>query len=408
MPKRVGHLYEKMCDKDLIREAIKNGSKHKRKRHDVQRVLRDMDKFVDKVYSLVITGSYVPTVPKVRHIHDKSSGKERDITVVPFYPDGIMHQLVVMAMEPVIMRGMYRWSCASIPGRGNACARKYVRRALDNDPRGTKYCAKMDIRHYYPNIDIDRLMAALRRKIKDERFLQLVEAIVRSNPLPGLAIGFYVDQWLANYYLEPMDGMIAGLPGVKYYVRNMDDMVLLGPNKKKLHKAVRAIDKGLRSALGVYLKDDWQVFPVDARAVNFVGYRFYHSHTRLRGKAFLRFTRQCRKVGKIMAAGLLPSYHAACGILSRAGSLKHCDCVQARRRYFGPLDRHKIKNVVRGRAKNEPFAGDRPPGGHAAAGAGNHQPAGGAAGAARHRDGRRAAGKIGGTIQARREGMVLA
>lgn len=384
MPKRVGHLYEKMCGKDLIREAIRKGSKHKKKRWDVKMVMKNPEKYVDKIYDLVIHGRYVPTQPKIKRIHDKTCDKERDITIVPFYPDGIMHQLVVMAMQDVLMRGMYRWSCASIPGRGNACARKYVRRALDNDRRGTKYCAKMDIRHYYPSIDIDRLMAALRRKIKDERFLAVVEAIVRSNPLPGLAIGFYPDQWLANFNLEPVDTFILTLDGVKYYVRNMDDMVLLGPNKKKLHKAVRAIDGQLRAALGVHLKDDWQVFPVDSRGISFVGYRFRHTHTRLRHKAFLRFTRQCRKVGRIMAMGRLPSYHAAAGVLSRAGSLKHADCVQARQRYFGPLDRHKIKNVVRGRVRHEPFTGDRQAGGHAAHGAGHRERAGPAAGATRH------------------------
>lgn len=359
MPKRVGHLYEKMCIKDQIRLAIKNGSKKKKHRRDVRRVLKDPEKYVDKVYNLLINGTYTPTTPKVKHIHDKSCGKDRDITIVPFYPDGIIHQLIVMAMEPVIMRGMYRFSCASIPGRGNACARKYVRRALDGDPRGTKYCAKLDIRHYYPSMDIDGLMGTLRRKIKDERFLRLVESVVRSNPLPGLGIGFYPNQWLANFNLEAVDGFILTLDGVKYYVRNMDDMVLMGPNKKKLHRAVRAIDKRLREQLGVHLKGDWQVFPVDARGVNFVGYRFFHTHTRLRAKPFLRFTRQCRKVGRALAAGRLPSFHAAAGILSRAGSLKHADCVQARRRYFGPLDRHRIKNVVRGRVPGVAFGNHR-------------------------------------------------
>ena len=384
MPKRVGHLYETMCDKDQIRTAIKRGSEKKKKRHDVRQVMKDPEKYVDKVYDLLINDSYVPTVPKVRRIRDTSSGKDRDLTIVPFYPDGIMHQLVVMAMEPVIMRGMYRWSCASIPGRGNSCARKYVRRALDNDPRGTKYCAKMDIRHYYPSMNIDQLMGALRRKIKDERFLALVERITRSNPLPGLGIGFYPNQWLANYNLEPVDTFILTLDGVKYYVRNMDDMVLLGPNKKKLHKAVRLIDRMLRIRLGVHLKGNWQVFQVDARGIDFVGYRFYHSHTKLRRRTFLRFTRQCRKIYKLQQRGRDPSYKAAAGILSRAGGLKHCDCVQARRRYFGPLDVRKIKNVVRGAAKREPFTGDRQAGGHAAHGTGHRERAGPAAGAARH------------------------
>ena len=133
----------------------------------------------------------------------------------------------------------------------------------------------MDIRHYYPSIDIQRLMKALSRKIKDKKFLNLIERILKSNPEGGLSIGFYLNQWLANYFLETLDTYICTLPGVKYYVRNMDDMVLIGPNKKKLHQAVQKIEIFLRENLGVKLKGDWQVFPVNSRAINFVGYRFF-------------------------------------------------------------------------------------------------------------------------------------
>lgn len=347
MPKRVGHIYERMCDKDLIRTAIKKGSLGKKKRDDVKEVLKNPEGYVDKIYNHLLNDSYVPTPPKTKHIRDKSSGKDRIINMVPFYPDGIMHQLIVMAMQDVFMRGMYRWSCASIPGRGNSCARKYVRRALDKSRTKTKYCAKLDIRHYYPTLPIDNLMKALRRKIKDERFLSVIERILKSNPSDGLAIGYYINQWLANYYLETLDTYILTLPGVLYYVRNMDDMVLIGPNKKKLHKAVRSIASFLKTKLGVRLKDDWQVFPVAARGINFVGYRFFHTHTRLRRVPFLRFTRQCRRVAKCIKNGYEPSFHTAAGLLSRVGGLKHCDCVKARQRYFGVLDKRLIKNIVR-------------------------------------------------------------
>ena len=131
-------------------------------------------------------------------------------------------------------------------------------------------------------------------------------------------------------------------------------MVMMGPNKKKLHRAVAAIDERLRARLGGHIKGDWQVFPVDSRGISFVGYRFRHTHTRLRHKAFLRFTRQCRKIGRGLKEGRPPSFHAAASVLSRAGGLKHADCVQARKRYFGPLDKRAIKDVVRGRVRHEP------------------------------------------------------
>lgn len=261
MPKKVGYLYDKMCDRDLIRTAIVKGSTGKRNRRDVKKVLADVDGYVEKVYDLISREKFVPTPPKEKQIFDKSSQKARIISIVPFYPDGIVHQLCVMAMHDVLMRGMYRWSCASIPGRGNKCAADYVKRSLKKDPKGTKYCLKMDIYHYYPSISPRRLIWALARKVKDKRFLKFVYDIAASNPDGGLAIGYYVNQWLANFFLEPLDNFILTLPGVKYYVRNMDDMVLLGPNKKQLHKARREIEAFLANRLGLRLKENWQVFP---------------------------------------------------------------------------------------------------------------------------------------------------
>ena len=73
------------------------------------------------------------------------------------------------------------------------------------------------------------------RKIKDKRFLRTVYSIIESCG-GGLAIGYYICQWLANFYLESLDQYIMTLPGVKYMTRYMDNITLLGPNKKQLHK----------------------------------------------------------------------------------------------------------------------------------------------------------------------------
>ena len=48
MPKRKGFLYEWMCDKEHIREAIVFGAKDKHDRRDVRRVLADVDGFTDR------------------------------------------------------------------------------------------------------------------------------------------------------------------------------------------------------------------------------------------------------------------------------------------------------------------------------------------------------------------------
>ena len=362
MPKRVGHLYEKMLDKEVIRNCIMAGSKGKRKRHDVKTVMADVDRYAEKAYRILNEDLYVPTVPRKLLIFDSSCQKQRWIKIVPFYPDGIIQQLVVFAMKDVLMRGMYYWSCASIPGRGNSHAAKYVRKHLQNDPKGTKYAGKFDIYHYYPSVDRRKIMDALRHKIKDSRFLRLIKDIIDSDPDPGLSIGFYINQWLANFFLEPLDHFICTIDGVNYYVRNMDDLVIMGPNKKKLHAAQRMISRYLETVLMLQMKDNWQIFRTDSRGIDFVGFRFFHDKTILRKRNLQRIRRNARTARKFIKRGKEIPYHVAAGLLSRAGQLKHCNGRNVYMKYIYQISEKRLKTVVRlhSQAERSKHAADQP------------------------------------------------
>lgn len=350
MPKRVGYLYDKMVDRDFIRSVIQEAAKGRRNRRDIARVLADLDGYVEKTYELVATESFVPSAPKVREIYDESSEKFRKIKMVPFWPDGVIQWMLVTAMKPVLMRGMHPWSCASIPGRGGKRIHKKIRGALRNDPKGTKYAAELDVAQYYPSISGKRLIWALARKIKDKRFLRTVYSIIESCG-GGLAIGYYICQWLANFYLEPLDRYIMTLPGVKYMTRYMDNITLLGPNKKQLHKARKLIAAFMQQRLGLSMKANWQIYPTAKRMVSAVGYRFSRTHVILRKRNFLRFTRQCRRVKKRLDAGKPIMFAQASGLLSRAGQLKHCNSQKIREKYIDPIGVRNLKEVVRNESK---------------------------------------------------------
>ena len=102
----------------------------------------------------------------------------------------------------------------------------------------------------------------------------------------------------------------------------MDDIVLFGPNKKKLHRARKAIAEYLQKRLRLQMKGNWQVFPLKVRPLDYVGYRFYRDYTTMRRKNFLRFTRQCRKVRKKIERHQRIAYRTASGLLSRIGQLQ--------------------------------------------------------------------------------------
>lgn len=68
----------------------------------------------------------------------------------------------------------------------------------------------------------------------------------------------------------------------KYYFRYADDIVILHFDKSFLHKAFREIQIYCTNKLKLQIKPNYQIFPVDKRGIDFVGYRFYHTHILLR------------------------------------------------------------------------------------------------------------------------------
>lgn len=51
--KRKGHIYETMCSPETIRRAIFKAAKRKHKRHDVQRVLKDVETHVALIQEML-------------------------------------------------------------------------------------------------------------------------------------------------------------------------------------------------------------------------------------------------------------------------------------------------------------------------------------------------------------------
>lgn len=154
--------------------------------------------------------------------------------------------------------------------------------------------------------------------------------------------------------------------------RHMDNITLLGPNKKELHRAVELIKAFMRDRLGLTMKESWQVYRTTftaktekkrrllsekqkrlqkPRMVSAVGYRFAHSHTVMRKRNFLRFVRQCRRVKKRLDAGKPISFKMASGLLSRIGQLKHCNGHSVRQKYVDPIGIKNLKEVVRHESK---------------------------------------------------------
>lgn len=298
--------------------AIANSSLGKRKQKRVKVILDNEEYYARKIQDMLLKKQYVPSPYAIKTVQDGSSGKIRTIYKPRFYPDQIIHWALMLQLQPIMMRGMYEYNCGSVPGRGTSYGQNTLRKWLDTDYKNTKYCLKMDVSKFYPSVNNDILKEMFRRKIKDKDCLWLIDSIVDSSQ--GLPIGNYTSQWFANFFLQGLDHYIKEKLGVKYYIRYVDDLVLLGSNKKKLHATRKNIDEYL-NCVNLTMKGDWQVFKVNDRAIDFLGFRFFRNKTILRKRNALRIRRRMRKIQK---KGDL-SYKDACAVISYWGWIKRSD-----------------------------------------------------------------------------------
>lgn len=339
--KRIGYLYDKVTSKENINAAIHNASKGKKTKRAVKKVLKNIDYCANEIYNTLKNKSYKPNLYHESKINDGITKKHRIIYKPKFYPDQIIHWCLMQIIQPILMKKMYHFTCASIPKRGILYAKKACEKWIRRDIKNTKYCLKLDVKKFYPSINKDILKNKFKKIIKDKDILNLIDTIIDShNTGTGLPIGNYTSQWFANFYLQDLDYYIKQQLNVKYYIRYMDDMILFGSNKKKLHKIRIKIEDFLAKEK-LSLKPNWQVFNISKRPLDFVGYVFARKATYIRKTISIRMIRKSRKVKQNL------NYRNASAIFSYLGWMKHSNSYCLYSKYFKKLDIKKLKGVIR-------------------------------------------------------------
>lgn len=163
--------------------------------------------------------------------------------------------------------------------------------------------------------------------------------------------GNYTSQWFANFYLQNLDHYIKEELKAPYYIQYMDDMLIFHRNKKELHKIKDKVEEYLKNE-HLRLKENWTLFKVDSRPIDFLGYRFYRGYTTLRRSNFLRIKRRIKKIVKRGYIRLTDAY----SVISYHGWLSHCDSFNYRNKYIKPykITLKKCKGVIKnGRSKSK-------------------------------------------------------
>lgn len=312
--KRIGNLYTKIYDLDNLYLAYSKAKTGKSKSKGVIQFESDLDNNILRIQKELIEQTYITSEYNVFTIRDP---KERTIYSLPFR-DRVVQHAIMNIIESLWTSVFISHSYSSIKGKGIHGAWKHIRRDLKNRKQ-TQYCLKMDITKFYPSIDHHIMKQIIRKKIKDMKLLALLDGIIDS--APGMPIGNYLSQFLANLYLSYFDHWLKEVKRVKYYYRYADDLIILGDSKQDLHLLRIDIQTYLSENLKLKLKSNYQVFPIVSRGIDFIGYVFFHTHTMLRKRIKKNF---CRCVAKLNRK-VLTAKDYRIKICSWLGWCKYCN-----------------------------------------------------------------------------------
>ena len=189
---------------------------------------------------------------------------------------------------------------ATRKGKGSSYADKLLRDYINEIRMKHKgvdiYCLKLDISKYFYNIDHDILINMLKKDGLDSDVINLIKIILDETnksyinqeinylndkyhtDIPfyknnvGLSIGAMSSQFLAIYYLNDLDHYIKEVLKCKYYIRYMDDFLILDVDKNHLKDIWNEIADVI-SNLKLTLNPKSNIFNLK-NGITFIGHRY--------------------------------------------------------------------------------------------------------------------------------------
>ena len=305
--KRIGNIYQHIISIDNLKLADEKAQKGKSKQYGVKLHNKNNEENILRLHEILKNGNYKTSDYDVFKVYEP---KERIVYRLPYYPDRITHHAIMNVLEPIFVSHFTANTYSCIKGRGIHSLLMNLKKSL-KDVQDTTYCLKIDIKKFYPSVDREILKSLLERKFKDKELLNLLNEIIDS--ADGLPIGNYLSQYFANFYLSTFDHWLKEEKMVKYYFRYADDIVILHNDKAYLHSLLSSIKSYLDDNLNLTVKSNYQIFPVEKRGIDFVGYVFFHTHILLRKRIKQNFAKALKNN---------PNKES---IASYMGWLKHCN-----------------------------------------------------------------------------------
>ena len=376
-----------ITDRDFISIAVRDCIKKKLSRKDtielfcqysglpynaIHRIVKcDYSKgYIDGLINTVIDGirqeiiyqSYV-----VKPIHyqtkiDGNSGKVRQIGIQDVKQQ-LYDYIAAYGLWELFTAKIGYYQCSALENKGQIFGVKALKKWVDD--HHIRYAIQSDIRHFYDTIDIDVLKDMLRRDVKNEPLLHLTFFLIDTFD-KGLAIGSYLSQLLACYYLslayhymteqcyrirKHKDGTQSRVNLVEHALWFADDCILIGSNLKDLKKAHKLYAKFCMDKLHIEVKPDIKIIDLRTGYIDMMGYKVSRKNVTIRSSDFIRLRRNQKRV-ESYTDDYIP-LHEARGFSSRSGALMHSDSKRYCKRTNALETKQKCNEIIRIKARRK-------------------------------------------------------
>lgn len=345
MAKTYNNLFPKIYDFEALHAAYLRARAGKRDKESVQQFEFDLEGNLIALQNELIWGTY-----KVGKYHqfDVYEPQKRAIAALPFR-DRVVQHAIVAVLDPLWETRFISDSYACRKGRGTHRGADRAQAMLRKVKRehGKVVVLKADIKKYFASIPHAILKTLFRKRIACKRTLALLDHIIDSaNTLIGCVFGVGVplgnltSRLGANLYLHELDCFVKHALREPHYVRYMDDFVIIHHDKAHLQRVRVLVESFLGQKLRLKTNQKTQVFPlglVRGRALDFLGYRIWTTHRRIRKSSIGRILHTLKKLQKQYADGRVDWLRVSQSIKSWVAHCSHAQTYGLRSRLLGAM-----------------------------------------------------------------------
>lgn len=309
--------------------AFNKARKHKTKKEYVLRFECNLRAELLQLQWELLTGTYKPATMTIFTVRDP---KTRKISASHFR-DRVVHHAICNIIEPIFESRFIFDTHANRKGKGTkATLQRFDVFKRKVGPHG--FALKADIRKYFETVDHQVLLSILGRRVKDTQMLKLISLILANHktttPGLGMPLGNLTSQTWANIYLAELDNFVKHELRVKYYLRYVDDFVILHRSQTQLQEWKARIDAFLVEQLRIRLHPDkTKVVPLQA-GVQVVGFRIFPTHKLLKKSNIHRIRIRIHHLKLQLASGLTTPEHVRLSMAGWEGYAKMADTYSLR------------------------------------------------------------------------------